>query len=362
MRSALVDSDQSGAADPGSGRSLADRREHAADQRDQAGDAHDEAAEQRDLAADDRDHAGDERDIAGDARDQAGDERDLAAERRDQAAEQRDAAVEQSEVRAGVGVSRDSGLARAAAAADRRRASQDRRAGAGERSQAGRDRDSALADRGAGACERSQAEVDRRTALADRGASAQERASAFFDDLTGVYVRGAGLMELEREIARARRSELPLVLAFVDVDHLKVINDSLGHAAGDRLLLDVANSFRGKLRSHDLIIRYGGDEFVCAFAGLDMSEATTRLALITAALAAAPEHGSVTVGLAQLREGDSPAQLVARADAALYTQRRREVSHATERSGRRTVGSDRRRSPALGHRPERRTSTRRAGE
>jgi diguanylate cyclase len=63
-------------------------------------------------------------------------------------------------------------------------------------------------------------------------------------------------MEIEREIARARRSEPPLVLAFVDVDHLKVVNDSRGHAAGDRLLVDVANSFREKLRSHDLIIRY----------------------------------------------------------------------------------------------------------
>jgi len=323
-----------------------------------------------------------------------------------------------------MGVSRDAALARAEAAADRRQASQDRRAGAGERSQAERDRDTALADRGAGAGERSQAEADRNTALADRGAganertdaeadrntaladrgagagerneagidrdtaladrgagaiersrserdrdtaladrgaSAQERASAFVDDLTGVYLRGAGLMELEREIARARRSALPLVLAFVDVDHLKVINDTLGHAAGDRLLLDVANSFRDRLRSHDLIIRYGGDEFVCAFSGLAMSEATKRLALITAALAAAPEHGSVSVGLAQLREADTPEDLVARADAALYTERRRAAAAPTKPSGRRTAGPDRRRSPAVAHRPERRTSTRRDG-
>ena len=128
-------------------------------------------------------------------------------------------------------------------------------------------------------------------------------------------------MELEREIARARRSGQPLVLAFVDVDHLKVINDSFGHAAGDRLLLDVANSFEEKLRSHDLIIRYGGDEFVCVFPGMDMAETTERLALITAALADASEHGSVTVGLAQLQPGDSPEDLVARADAALYRER-----------------------------------------
>jgi len=62
---------------------------------------------------------------------------------------------------------------------------------------------------------------------------------------------------LEREIARARRDEQPLVLAFVDVDGLKAINDARGHAGGDRMLLAVANAFRVRLRSHDLIIRYG---------------------------------------------------------------------------------------------------------
>jgi diguanylate cyclase (GGDEF)-like protein len=343
-----------------------DTRDRVADQRDRASDARDEVADRREQAADDRDHAGDERDHAGDARDQAGDERDLTAQRRDQLAEQRDATAERSELRAGGGVAGDafsrSTRARREAAADRRRASQDRRAGAGERSQAKLDRNTALADRGAGAEERTQAELDRNTALADRGAgaserssaeidrgyaladrgaSAEDRASAFVDHLTGVYLRGAGFVELEREIARTRRSVEPLVLGFVDVDHLKAINDSIGHAAGDRLLLDVANSFRDKLRSHDLIIRYGGDEFLCAFSGLDMVQATKRVAFVTAALAAAPAHGSVSVGLAQLREDDSLEDLVARADAALYTERRRGVASARASTGRRSAGPDR---------------------
>jgi diguanylate cyclase (GGDEF)-like protein len=128
-------------------------------------------------------------------------------------------------------------------------------------------------------------------------------------------------MELEREIARTRRTTQPLVLAFVDVDGLKAINDSKGHAAGDRMLLEVANMFRAQLRSHDLIIRYGGDEFVCAISGLNLADAATRLAGVHKALAEAPEHGSVTIGLAELREDESPADLVARADAALYRER-----------------------------------------
>jgi diguanylate cyclase (GGDEF)-like protein len=198
----------------------------------------------------------------------------------------------------------------------------DRGAGADERTEAELDRNTALADRGAGASDRTRAELDRDTALSDRGASASERASSSVDHLTGAYLRGTGIVELEREIARARRSDQTLTLAFVDVDRLKTINDTRGHAAGDRLLIDVANSFKAHLRSHDLIIRYGGDEFVCVLSGLSMTDATTRLALITEALAEAPEHGSVTVGLAQLNRDDSPEDLVARADAALYRERR----------------------------------------
>ncbi|MDP9243704.1 MAG: GGDEF domain-containing protein [Chloroflexota bacterium] len=139
-----------------------------------------------------------------------------------------------------------------------------------------------------------------------------------------MYLRRAGFVELEREIARVRRTDEPLAVAFVDVDRLKAINDSRGHAAGDQVLLEVANIFRSKLRSHDLIIRYGGDEFVCAISGLNMAAATKRLALVIAALAEASEHGSVSVGLAELQPDDSAEDLVARADAALYRQRQQE--------------------------------------
>jgi len=155
-------------------------------------------------------------------------------------------------------------------------------------------------------------------------ASAREREHASIDGLTGVYLRGPGSAELEREIARARREDKPLVLAFVDVDHLKTINDSRGHVAGDRMLREVANTLGAKLRSYDLIMRYGGDEFVCALLGLSIADATKRLVLVNAALAEAPEHGSVTVGLADLRPEDLPEDLVTRADAALYRERQQQ--------------------------------------
>lgn len=269
----------------------------------QAGEERDQAGEERDQAADRRDQAGDERDQAGERRDQAGERRDRAAGRRDRAAGQRDHAAEQSEMRGSDEIATDAlfraTMARREAASDRRQASQDRQAGASERGQAEHDRD---------------------IALADRGASAREREAASHDGLTGAYLRGPGFVELEREMLRASRTGQPLVVAFVDVDCLKAINDSGGHAAGDRMLVEVAGAFRANIRSYDLIIRCGGDEFVCALSGQTMTEASARLALVKTAITEATD-GSVTVGLAELAPDDSLETLVARADAALYRQR-----------------------------------------
>jgi len=144
------------------------------------------------------------------------------------------------------------------------------------------------------------------------------------DGLTGVYLRGPGHVELVREMAKARRTKEPLVLAFVDVDGLKSINDSHGHAAGDRVLLDVADALKATLRAYDVIIRHGGDEFVCVIQGLTIAETEKRLSQVNRALAHGPEHGSVTIGVTQVKPDDSPEDLVARADAALYQKRQRQ--------------------------------------
>ena len=307
----------------------------AAQERDQAGDQRDHDGTQGDLVADERDNAGEQRDEAAGQRDQSAVRRDVQADDRDRAADERDRAAERSEASMRTAGATDSliraALARREAASDRRCALGDRRAGARERTKAGLDRGTSLADRGAGACERSESEHDRTTALADRGASAQEREQAVVDDLTGAYLRGAGFIELKRDMARAMRAEEPLVLAFIDVDGLKAVNDSGGHAAGDRLLLEVADALRARTRSHDLLIRYGGDEFVCAIAGMTTAEAATRFAGVNTSLAMTPGRGSGTVGLAEMRRSDSPCDLVARADAALY--RKREQQHETTVDG-----------------------------
>jgi diguanylate cyclase (GGDEF)-like protein len=111
------------------------------------------------------------------------------------------------------------------------------------------------------------------------------------------------------------------VLGFFDIDQLKAVNDSRGHAAGDRMLLQFVESLRSKLRPIDLVIRFGGDEFVCALPDMTERDVIPRFAEVQAALAAASEHGSVTVGIAELAAGESSEQLIGRADAALYHAR-----------------------------------------
>jgi diguanylate cyclase (GGDEF)-like protein len=213
---------------------------------------------------------------------------------------------------------------RASAERDRTAASGDREAGALERTSAGLDRTTSSSDREVGAGQRSSSEIDRTGASADRDASAIERQHSSLDSLTGAYLRGPGLFELEREIARARRSGQQLSLAFIDVDGLKAVNDRLGHAAGDRRLRGVASALQANMRSYDLLIRYGGDEFLCVLLDQTIATATERVTLVQATLAASAQPATITIGLAQLRPDESLDDVIQRADAELYRERRRQ--------------------------------------
>jgi diguanylate cyclase (GGDEF)-like protein len=112
------------------------------------------------------------------------------------------------------------------------------------------------------------------------------------------------------------------VFAFVDVDGLKAINDGLGHAAGDQTLREVATVLRSNARPYDVVIRYGGDEFLCVFANEPVSTALERFALVKTALAAGATPAAITVGIAELQHGESLEDSIRRADAELYRDRR----------------------------------------
>jgi diguanylate cyclase (GGDEF)-like protein len=130
------------------------------------------------------------------------------------------------------------------------------------------------------------------------------------------------VIDLRREIDRARRSDGALTLAFVDVDGLKAINDAHGHAAGDRALRAVAAALLHGLRSYDLVVRPGGDEFLCGLPGTDLAAAQHRFDAVASTLAEQNPGTSVSIGLAELATRDTLEALIARADAALYDARR----------------------------------------
>ena len=124
------------------------------------------------------------------------------------------------------------------------------------------------------------------------------------------------MLALGHEVDRVRRGDGRLVCAFVDVDDLKRVNDREGHAAGDRVLQALVSIMRTNLRSFDPIVRYGGDEFVCALGAADVADAERRFALINRSLHVAVGAG-ISVGLAALAGGETFDDVLARADAAL---------------------------------------------
>ena len=171
--------------------------------------------------------------------------------------------------------------------------------------------------------DRAAAALDRREAALDRRRASLYLRKAYRDELTGALQREAGSEQLAQAVDRARRSSESLVVAFLDVDHLKRVNDDAGHAAGDALLRAVGRALRAGLRSYDLVVRYGGDEFVCALPDLTLKAAMRRFDQVSAILAADVPNGSISVGVAHLRPEESVDALILRADRALYRARKR---------------------------------------
>jgi diguanylate cyclase (GGDEF)-like protein len=280
-----------------------DRDQAAADRDYAAGEGPDAVSEhEHESSRLDREKGASEREATATARAQTSFERASIAARRDETARMRDLTAKARD---------EAADARDRAAAELERALST----GGEAAEALRDR--AAADRAQAAADRADAAADRERAASDREQALGDLHSAHLDDLTGAQRRGVGSAALQQEIDRALRSDGRLVMAFVDVDGLKSVNDREGHAAGDALLRAVAAAIRSNLRSYDPIVRFGGDEFVCALSESDLDAARRRFEGIAETLAQAVESGSISVGLAPLRADDSLEGLVARADAAL---------------------------------------------
>lgn len=165
---------------------------------------------------------------------------------------------------------------------------------------------------------------------------AKAESAANRDFLTGAWSRRAFFELLTREMSQWKRTGRKFSLLLLDVDHFKDINDKFGHAAGDQVLVDVALRSVKALRTTDYFGRIGGEEFAVVLpeterdAALAVAERLRASAESTSASHAAGTHASnpacgvctVSIGLATVRDGDSIAELMQRADDALYAAKR----------------------------------------
>ena len=177
------------------------------------------------------------------------------------------------------------------------------------------------ADRARGAAHRERAARDRAAAARERARLEAELHDAHLDDLTGAFRRAMGALALAHEIERAQRTDGRFVIAFVDVDGLKRVNDRAGHGAGDHVLTTLVRILRANLRAYDPIVRFGGDEFVCGMSRVDLADAERRFEQIGRSLRNDVGVG-ISVGLAALAAGETLDQLCARADALLVASKK----------------------------------------
>jgi diguanylate cyclase (GGDEF)-like protein/PAS domain S-box-containing protein len=149
---------------------------------------------------------------------------------------------------------------------------------------------------------------------------------AFYDSLTGLANRRLLVERLDQALRRSALDRKSHALIFIDVDRFKSINDSLGHVIGDEFLVAIANSMKGAVRSHDLLARFGGDEFVVLLedvAGEDEAVIAARR------ICTAVEHpmvlpggyelvATVSVGIAMTEPGKTTDDVLRDADVAMY--------------------------------------------
>jgi diguanylate cyclase (GGDEF)-like protein len=162
--------------------------------------------------------------------------------------------------------------------------------------------------------------------------------ASFTDQLTRLPNRRYMLIYLAQQMARARESRSKLAVVMFDLNGFKAINDALGHQAGDRALHEVAAVLRSAVRSYDLCVRYGGDEFVAILWECDAANAEERCLEMERAVAATYFDGrpgealalSVSTGIAVFPEdGQTHEELIAVADRRMYQRKARQKESLT---------------------------------
>jgi len=152
------------------------------------------------------------------------------------------------------------------------------------------------------------------------------RKAAGMDGLTQLFNRRFIDELAQREFSRARRAHIPFTAALLDIDKFKAINDTFGHAVGDNVLRAVAQSLTNSLRDHDLLGRYGGEEFVLLMPGVSQQQAMPILERVrrNVSTLAVPDltdrrRLTISIGAAEMERADlNVGSILLRADRALY--------------------------------------------
>jgi diguanylate cyclase (GGDEF)-like protein/PAS domain S-box-containing protein len=152
------------------------------------------------------------------------------------------------------------------------------------------------------------------------------RQLANHDVLTGLPNRHQMIGIIDRNVELARRNDSVFTVMFIDLDHFKDVNDTLGHSAGDKLLQQAASRLRGVLRSNDVLARVGGDEFIAVFPGIDNGGNAAIIADKVIATMAKPfildantARVTASIGIASYPDdGEDREALLRNADTAMY--------------------------------------------
>jgi diguanylate cyclase (GGDEF)-like protein len=167
-------------------------------------------------------------------------------------------------------------------------------------------------------------------AIERRTAEVRTQHEALHDPLTGLPNRNLFLDRLDHALTQSRRHDSVVAVLFLDLDQFKLVNDSLGHAAGDELLASVAPRLEQALRPGDTVARFGGDEFAILAEDISNERGATRVAEHIAEALTRPfilrqrEHFvSASVGISIGGGGEAPEALIRDADAALYRAKER---------------------------------------
>ncbi len=142
------------------------------------------------------------------------------------------------------------------------------------------------------------------------------------DPLTGLANRRGGEKHIASEISRAKREKRPLSCILIDIDRFKQVNDTYGHQAGDQLLRDVSALIRRTVRAYDILVRWGGEEFLLVLPGVDLDLARQLADRVRAAVEALDTHGiggvTISGGVARFESDYDFATALKTADQRLY--------------------------------------------